>query len=402
MRELVPLEVENVAFLTSIDVPFGILEVTATGLSKSILDATESFRAFLQEVGIHDFDRQPQGPDFKVLLPAQLAVDNQHRLDSLASLYRPVSKQGDPRVWFRQLGKAIRPSDVVAAIWTDDKFWLFNLTDIDLRLEIESPGIVQDVLGRFAAKKSTVVSALLEKLRAVSEKGYLPAPVVGSTAIGRLLESELGIEINSRRDPDYFGIEIKSSRKASNRTTLFAKTPAWADSRLKSSRELLAAFGYDRGGHRKLSCTLSATVTNSQGLRLIVDTSADLLHAIHEGPEIEKAVQWDLEALRHSLATKHNETFWVKADTRLVDGWEYIRFNAVQHTQKPMVVQLPTALAHGTVTVDFLIRESGDKGYLFKILPKNIEALFPPAVKYVLGLTDRISGPPPAAMPTLF
>jgi len=402
VRELDRGELANVAYLTQNDVPFGLLEVTATGLEKSILDATEPFREFLQAFAVHDYDRQAQGPDFKVVLPASLALPDGTTVPSLASLYRPQTKKGDPRIWFKELRSIVQPGSIFAALWIERRFWVFDVSSLDLTAQVLASGVLRDLILPFVARKSSVVETLLGKLRGVAEKGFLPAPVKGSTAVGRLLETELGIDINSRRDPDFMGIEIKSSRNAGNRTTLFAKTPDWTSSKYKNSRALLNAFGYDREGRRKLSCTISGIVTNSQGLRLEVNESTDLLHVVKEGSDRHRAVQWDLEVLRHSLATKHNETFWVKAETKLVDGWEYIRFHAVQHTQKAIVAQLPSLLRDGKVTVDFLIREEGDKGYLFKLLPKNLPLLFPPAAEYVLATSDAITGIPPQAPPRLF
>lgn len=381
MRELNDFELANLAYLTSNDVPYGVLEVTKTGLGKSILDATEPFREFLQEFGIHDFERQLQGPDYKLTLPARIVLSLSRTMPSQATLYRPVTKSGDPRVWFRNLPNMVDPGDILGAVWSSGQFWLFNLTLTDLAAGTGVDGVIRDVLGAYVEAKSDAVDSLLALLRAVSEKGFIAAPVAGSTAVGRLLETELGIAINSRRDPDFRGIEIKSSRKSTNRTTLFAKTPDWQNSRHKGSRQLLDAYGYDREGRRKLSCTISGIVTNSQGLRLEVDPKQDLLHVVDS---VDSAVQWELDVLRHTLARKHNETFWVKAESKLIDGWEHIRFDSVLHTQKPMVTQLPVLLADGKVTVDFLIREEGDKGYLFKILPKNLEYLFPPAVAHTL------------------
>jgi len=50
----------------------GYLVPTATGLAKSIMDATAELRAFLVLRGIHDFDEQDQGPEGKVVLEAQV------------------------------------------------------------------------------------------------------------------------------------------------------------------------------------------------------------------------------------------------------------------------------------------------------------------------------------------
>jgi len=385
MRLLTEAERANVAFLTSNRVPHGTIQPTRTGLGKSILDATEVFREFLEAFGIHDYVRQPQGTDFKVTLPAALFDSGGARvLESKASLYRPVTKLGDPRIWFSGLPKLSSPGDIVAAVWHEKSFWLVNLSATSLESISSGRSELAAMLAPYLSTKRGVVDSLLELLNGVAQKGFLRAPVVGSTAIGRLLETELGIAINSRKAPDYFGIELKSSRSPSNRVTLFAKTPEWGRSRFRKSSEILAAFGYDRGGVMKLSCTLSGRTTNSQGLSLKLRESLDELHAISDRQDPRVAV-WELAALRHSLATKHDETFWVKAATVKRDGWEYIKFTSVEHTSKPMIEQLSPAFEAGVVTVDFLIRERGDKGYLFKVLPKNLNALFPPSRKYSLA-----------------
>lgn len=383
MRELNSIELANVAFLTENDVPFGLIEVTATGLNKSILDATREYREFLAQNAIHDYELQGQGQASKVLVPANLVVRDS-AIPSSASLYRPETKKGDPRVWFKHLKQLVETGEIFASVWSDGALWLFNIGGEDLALAERRGGVVKSVLGDFVSAKTGTVATLLDRLRGVADKGFLRAPVRGSTAVGRLLESELGIEINSRAEPDFRGIELKSSRNESNRTTLFAKTPDWSASKYGSSRALLERYGYDRDGHRKLSCTISGIVVNSQGLQLDVDEGRDRLSVEFRGAPPERAVQWDLETLRFSLAKKHNETFWVKAETDMRDGWEYLRFTHVKHTRKPIIAQLSPLLRDGKVTVDFLIREHGDKGYLFKLHPRNLALLFPPAETYDL------------------
>jgi hypothetical protein len=51
-----------------IDVCF--LVPTLTGIEKSIMDATGSVRRFLERNGLHDYDKQNQGPENKVVIPS--------------------------------------------------------------------------------------------------------------------------------------------------------------------------------------------------------------------------------------------------------------------------------------------------------------------------------------------
>lgn len=386
MRELGPLELENAAYLTSFDVPYALVEITGTQLTKSILDATDLFREFVAATGVHNYSSQPYGTDKRVVSTTLVGSDGS-MLDSTASLYR-ANGRGDPRMWFTSLRKVAAPDDLIAVIWSSGRFWVVNISVGSLQARYTSDSAINLALSEFVESKNSVVEELLAMMRSVSKQGFIRAPVAGSTAIGRLLESELGISMNSLALPDYKGIEIKSSREAKNRTTLFSKIPSWPDSNYHSSRELLDAFGYERGDRRKLYCQIDGHKTNSQGLRLLVDQSKDSLSVIHEPTSEQNVAHWELETLRHILSTKHDETFWVKAQSRIEDGWEYLHFVAVEHTRKPIIAQLAPSLANGVISLDFTISSKGpkvdDRGYLFKLLPKNLGQLFPPSVKHDL------------------
>jgi hypothetical protein len=390
MRELSSGELDNAAYLTSFDVPYALIEITGTQLTKSILDATDLFREFVAAYGIHDYAAQAWGID-KRMISTSLIDYQGRRLESKTSLYR-ANGRGDPRLWITSLASLAADDDVIGVIWSRAQFWVVNLSAGKLADRILAEPALADVLGDFVSEKTSNVRELLALMRAISAKGFIRAPVDGSTAIGRLLESELGIEMNSRAQPDFKGIEIKSSRATKNRTTLFAKTPAWTESNFHSSRELLDAFGYKRGDRRKLYCQIDGHKSNSQGLRLVVHEAKDSLTVAHEPSADKNVAVWELETLRYKLSDKHDETFWVEAKSKKIDGWEYLRFETVQHTRKPIIAQLSPSLSNGTISLDFTISDKGtkvhDKGYLFKLLPKNRDQLFPPADSYDLSAAD--------------
>ena len=95
--------IDNVAFL----------EITATGLSKSIMDATENVRSFLKINNLHDYSIQGQGPQNKLIIPSFFITTNR-LIKTEASLYRPVTKKGDPRIWFYNLKSLANPADILA------------------------------------------------------------------------------------------------------------------------------------------------------------------------------------------------------------------------------------------------------------------------------------------------
>lgn len=89
-------------------VPVAFLVPTPTGYEKSIMDATASVRQLLLDSQVHNYETQGQGPVNKVLIPAHF-VNYSDVTDSVASLYRPVTKKGDPRIWFSNLRKYCSP-----------------------------------------------------------------------------------------------------------------------------------------------------------------------------------------------------------------------------------------------------------------------------------------------------
>ena len=98
MRDFNAFEARNVKFLVNKQIEYATIQITETGFKKSILDATAPVRAYFLEKGIHNYEEQPQGPDNKKLVDTFILTElSMHETQS--SLYRPVTKKGDPRMW---------------------------------------------------------------------------------------------------------------------------------------------------------------------------------------------------------------------------------------------------------------------------------------------------------------
>jgi hypothetical protein len=102
MRPLTGFEEANAKVVQNATREVTYLFPTATGLGKSIIDATAPVRDFLRRNGIHDFDGQGRGSNESgVRLRAYLVLDDEIR-PTIVSLYRPKAKpgrDGDPRIW---------------------------------------------------------------------------------------------------------------------------------------------------------------------------------------------------------------------------------------------------------------------------------------------------------------
>ena len=391
MRSLTELEQSRIALLTKNQVSLTLIEPTQNGLTKSIMDATASVRNFLLKEKIHNYNEQKQGPINKVLYPAKIYIAKKV-LESKASLYRPSTKNGDPRIWFYKLTSFANANDLIAIIPFQNCLHIFNLTQIDIEnlLSSKDTNPLKELISQINLAESKVANELLLLLKKIAAKGPIPSMVNADTSVGRTLETLLGININSSMQPDFKGIELKSFRgKKNNRKNLFAQVPNWSLSKFKSSAEILDTFGYYRERDFKLYCTVSTINKNSQGLSLRIDTEIEQLVEYSDDVEINDFVVWTLAKLHSRLAEKHGETFWVEADSIIEDGKEYFQYSIVEHTKGPIISQFDLLLQQGIITVDHLIKRNSkgkviEKGPLFKIRPKGIGLLFPPSGTYNL------------------
>lgn len=391
MRQLTTLEINRIKLLTEKSVELCLIEPTGTGLEKSIMDATGSVRTYLKANNIHDFELQKQGQESKIQITSFL-ISSDSLVNSVASLYRPNTKKGDPRIWFKGLGTYSKSNDILGIIAFEGNLYVLNITQLDLHKLIESkiPNPLQDLVNEINQISNEVAEELLILLNKIAAKGPVPAMLQADTAIGRTLETLLGIDINSSKKPDYKGIELKSYRdKRGNRKNLFAQVPDWNLSKFKSSAEILNAFGYSRGEDFKLYCTVSTLVRNSQGLKLKIDSEISQLIENSDKSSVGDFIVWGLETLHKRLLEKHNETFWIAADSVTIGGKEHFQYKKVEHTKKPIVSQFDILLEQGIITLDHLIKRKPtgsvvEKGPIFKIKPNALDLLFPPSQSYSL------------------
>ena len=391
MRQLTAIEIDRIKLLTEKSVELCLIEPTQTGLNKSIMDATGSVRTYLQTKVIHDFALQKQGQDDKVLVKSTL-ISSFGIIPSSASLYRPITKNGDPRIWFKGLGSYAVANDILGIIAFDNELFVINITQLDLAklLDEASSNPLKELVDEINSISNEVSLELLGLLNQIAARGPIPAMLNADTSIGRTLETLLGIDINSSKKPDYKGIELKSYRdKRGNRKSLFTQVPDWNLSNFKSSAEILNAFGYNRGDDFKLYCTVSSLVRNSQGLKLRMDSKINQLLENSDRSAIGDFVVWQLETLHNRLLEKHNETFWIAADSIFIDGKEHFQYKKAEHTKKPIVTQFDILLDQGIITLDHLIKRKStgsvvEKGPIFKIKPNALDLLFPPSNVYSL------------------
>lgn len=404
MRPFTPFEKRNMEYLVNKNVKFTQVQITATGLKKSILDATTPMRTYFKENNVHDYALQNKGQDNKVIIKTYILTEYKE-IETQTSLYRPETKDGDPRLWIYRLKETTEADDIHAIIApTQTSLFVINLTKVDIVKCCESSLVnpIQDLISVFYHSSNLISNELLAILRSY-ENQWIDTDLRADTAIGRQVEVLLGIDMNASKLPDYKGIELKSfrSQRPSIKKNLFCKVPDWELSHLKSGAEIVEKYGYMSSGIKSYRNTLYCKAPNSQNLRLNMNYPDDLLE-IEEDKilgenQFKKVVDvavWRLQTLHECLLTKHHETFWIEVDTRIGDhGQEQFMFNKIEHTRNPIVSQFDILLEQSMIIVDLLLGrpkvdpetgkpKKGGDAVSFKIKKSAAGLLFPDSTIY--------------------
>ena len=404
MRPFTPFEKRNMEYLVNKNVKFTQVQITATGLKKSILDATTPMRTYFKENKVHDYALQNKGQDNKVIIKTYILTEYKE-IETQTSLYRPETKDGDPRLWIYRLKETTEADDIHAIIApTPTSLFVINLTKVDIVKCCESSLVnpIQDLISVFYHSSNLISNELLTILRSY-ENQWIDTDLRADTAIGRQVEALLGIDMNASKLPDYKGIELKSfrSQRPSIKKNLFCKVPDWELSHLKSGAEIVDKYGYMSGGIKSYRNTLYCKAPNSQNLRLNMNYPDDLLEieedkiiGENQYKKIADVAVWRLQTLHECLLTKHHETFWIEVDTRIGDqGQEQFMFNKIEHTRNPIVSQFDILLEQSMITVDLLLGrpkvdletgkpKKGGDAVSFKIKKSAAGLLFPDSVIY--------------------
>ena len=381
--------------------PVAFLVPTPTGYDKSIMDAIATVRTLLKETDIHDYYFQEQGPENKARVPSYF-VEYNGMVETMASLYRPKTKKGDPRIWFSGLKNYCQPRNLLALTVSRGEIYVFNLSNDLIRNSLFNNGFVADVLQQLSYDQNAIARELLWKIKDIHDQGFLPSITPGDPGVGDTLENALSISRNNSELPDYKGIELKASRltrttrrgtKATrDRVNLFSKVP---DGGLSYS-DIVREFGRWTWNEAKQEERLSIQNTtffskvNSFGLILNIDNNNEEVHICYEDAREHRHMlsYWYLSTLNKKLLEKHKETFWVKAVSDLRGNREWFRYDIIEHTKNPNTSLILPLIETDKIMIDLAgyykkINKNGrdtlnwrDHGMLFKMWPQDLPLLF--------------------------
>lgn len=162
MRAFNDFEERNLKFLVNHNVKFTQVEVTPTGLKKSILDATAPMRTYFIEQNYHDYQQQIQGPQNKVVKDAVILTESSC-YKTHASFYRPLTKKGDPRMWIYNLGAFTTGNDIYVLFILNDILYTINITRIDIEKAYNSvlSNPIKEILGDIYRASTCISEELL-------------------------------------------------------------------------------------------------------------------------------------------------------------------------------------------------------------------------------------------------
>lgn len=390
-----------IADLAYFSLAAGYLVPTETGLRKGILDAHDSLRKYFLNAKFHDFSSQQKGQVYKVIKSARI-FHNDNWINTKVSLYRPETKNGDPRIWISELNKFVRALNLLVLIVYKGELYLINASNQEIWSSISNESsILFQFISMVRSSNYSNEEELLTKLRAIGGKGFIASTTNADSGVGDTLEELLGIKRNSNSTPDYKGIELKASRlnnqigRIKNRHNLFSKVPNWELSNFTNATEIVDRFGYFSGNINLKSLHVTLTnVPNAQGLFLQVSKEEKFVDNLAriDGKD-ENIVTWLLSSLEQTLSTKHKSTFWVKARSKINNKHEYFNYTEVIATSKPLIENFSELIKSGSIQMDYTfsekVRTSGtkyvrDHGYLWKINPADFHLLFPQPKVYSL------------------
>lgn len=393
MRSFNEFEIANFKLISSLGIRYTTFQTYWTSLDKGYFDAIAPMRAFFLEEGIHDYAIQGQGQINKEFRDAYLLTDKL-LIPAKASLYRPTTKKGDPRIWFSKLHKYTNPDDIFALFHLGEVLYIINVTQTNVvecyNSILGNP--VKDVLSTIHSQTMEVSQELLSRFVDLYDNGhwYL-SEVQDDTGIGRAVESLLGIPMNSSPEADYHGIELKSKRlqRTSGKNGLFSQTPDWERSNYKSGKEIVENYGYYSGDSKAktLQVTVQANKPNAQSLILDITKNDEALEMLGKSESsTEHIVEWELMKLHERLKTKHKETFWVSVDNQYIDGKEHFRYSYIEHTRNPNIAEFDNLIMQQFITLELLLCRPSGRGdtWNFKIKDKAMPLLFPESLLYKL------------------
>jgi hypothetical protein len=234
---------------------------------------------------------------------------------------------------------------------------------------------VLNYLKKAKFNEQSPIDILVDKLRRLRNRDYLPIHGKGTGRYGLSLEYYLSIPQNSSKDADFMGIELKTKRGKSLQT-LFSRVPSRYLA-CKDKNQLVEEFGYfDEKRNRQALYTSFNNAQDSLGFNLIASKDKIIVNKkkVH-------VLEYDNSILESALLSKHNETAYISVSSqRLKNGSAGCRFDQLLYCKSPSLHNFLHMATDGDVYLDFTLSKANgrikDHGFLWRVPQDAIGELY--------------------------
>lgn len=241
---------------------------------------------------------------------------------------------------------------------------------------------------------------LRDRLEHIKAMGWVENQRHGNVGgVGNTLEDLLELSENNLQLPDFGEWELKSQRsETGSLLTLFHIEPKPRIARIVP-QILLLKYGWSHQGaginyptnERSFRQTINTTAYSDRGFRVNVDyemqriyVSFNYSHVDNRHDEWRLFVKtmagtgdispnpyWTFAEIAEKLNTKLNNLMYVRADTKVVNGKEFFKYNQIDAYVDPTIESFISLVEQGAIYVDFDARTGHNHGTKFRIRPNS-------------------------------
>lgn len=204
---------------------------------------------------------------------------------------------------------------------------------------------------------------IIERFKAIKALGWVKSNRRNNTGIGKTFEDYVGVVENNIDEPDLYGFEIKSHRsESSSYVTLFTKSPT---SPKGANGYLKDTFGsdYENISLKKLHTSMFANSFNSYdnrlSFKLINDKNTERIYigvyTLTDKQLIDSSVYYSYDDIRKILLQKLKDLFYVSAERKFENGFEYFYFSNAEIYSEPTFENFLQLLNNGFIMYDIRI-----------------------------------------------
>lgn len=246
---------------------------------------------------------------------------------------------------------------------------------------------------------------LRRKLEEIKNSGWIPNARPGNAGgVGNTLEDLLDVAENNLQLPDFGEWELKSQRaQTGSLLTLFHSEPLPRNARIVP-QILLPLYGWPHqeagvlypASERSFRQTINTVGYSDRGFKVNVDYKTRRIFISfdyskiddrHDGwrrfiangigkGDINPHPYWTFDDIDKKLKTKICNLMYVRADTKVVDGREFFKYNQIEAYVDPTLEKFLEVVERGEIYVDFDARTGHNHGTKFRIRPAAKQDIF--------------------------